>query len=270
MSGGSATNGQAADGQAGLLAEVRSLVDKEESVVVATVVQSSRGTGARMLVYPDGTTRDSLDGLVDQQQAVSDALEQLRRAASKTIEYPGETLVFYDVCPAPAKLLVFGGVHIAVPLVELATTLGFRTTVVDARGQFANRERFPRASEVVVAYADDYLHGRRLDASTYVVVLTHDPKLDDPAIVHALEAPVIGYVGAIGSRKTHAGRVERLKEAGLTDDQLSRIHAPIGLDIDARNPEEIALAILAEIVAVRNGSKLAKRERPAALAAQPA
>lgn len=254
-----------------MLAEVRSLVDKEESVVVATVVQSARGTGARMLVYPDGTTRGALDGLVDQSQVVRDALEQLRRAASKTLEYPGsdgETLVFYDVFPSPARLLVFGGVHIAVPLVELATTLGFRTVVVDARGQFANRERFPRASEVVVAYADDYLTGRRLDASTYVVVLTHDPKLDDPAVIHALRAPVVGYVGAIGSRKTHAGRVERLKAAGLTDEQIGRIHAPIGLDIDARNPEEIALAILAEIVAVRNGAKLAQRERPAALAAR--
>ena len=248
-------NGRATDGRAAMLAEVRALVDAEESVVVATVVQSARGTGARMLVYPDGTTRGSLDGLVDQGRVVEDALEQLRRAASKTLEYPGEdgqTLVFYDVFPAPAKLLVFGGVHIAVPLVELATPLGFRTVVVDARGQFANRERFQRASEVVVAYADDYLTGRRLDASTYVVVLTHDPKLDDPAVIHALRAPVVGYVGAIGSRKTHAGRVERLKAAGLTDEQIGRIHAPIGLDIDARNPEEIALAILAEIVAATN------------------
>ncbi|MDP8924358.1 MAG: XdhC/CoxI family protein [Chloroflexota bacterium] len=253
-----------------LLGEVRALVEQEESVVVATVVQSSRGAGARMLIYPDGSTRGSLDGLVDEGRAMTDALEQLRRAASKTLEYPGadgETLVFYDVFPSPARLLIFGGVHIAVPLVELATTLDFRTTVVDARGQFANRNRFPRASEVVVAYADDYLADRRLDASTYVVVLTHDPKLDDPAIIHALRAPVVGYVGAIGSRKTHAKRVERLKEAGLTDEQIGRIYAPIGLDIDARNPEEIALSILAEIVAVRNGAPLAKRERPAALAA---
>ncbi len=270
MTAGPGTNGQATGGRAGLLAEVRGLVDKEESVVVATVVQSARGTGARLLVYPDGTTRGSLDGLVDERQAVQDALEQLRRSASKTIEYPGadgETLVFYDVFPAPAKLLVFGGVHIAVPLVELATVLGFRTTVVDARGQFANRERFPRASEVVVAYADDYLAGRRLDASTYVVVLTHDPKLDDPALIHALKTDA-RYVGAIGSRKTHAKRVERLREAGLTDGQIEKIHAPIGLDIDAQNPEEIALAIMAEIIAAKNGVPALIRPKPAEAAAR--
>jgi xanthine dehydrogenase accessory factor len=237
--------------QADMLAEVRSLVDKEESVVVATVVQSAQGTGARMLVYPDGTTRGSLDGLIDAGQAVQDALEQLRRAASKTLEYPGadgETLVFYDVFPSPARLLVFGGVHIAVPLVELATTLGFRTTVVDARGQFANRERFPRASEVVVAYADDYLSGRRLDASTYVVVLTHDPKLDDPALDVALKSAAF-YIGALGSKRTHAKRVARLTELGHGERALARIHAPIGLDIGAVSPAEIAVSILGEIVA---------------------
>jgi xanthine dehydrogenase accessory factor len=168
-------------------------------------------------------------------------------------------LIFYDVYPSPDRLLIFGGVHIAVPLVELAKVLGFRVTVVDARGNFANAERFPRADEIVVAYADDYLENARLDLSTYVVVLTHDPKLDDPAIIHALKRPV-RYIGAIGSRRTHAGRKERLLAAGMTEEQIATIHGPIGLNIGARNPEQIALSILGEMVAAKNGVPTLSRE----------
>jgi xanthine dehydrogenase accessory factor len=149
-----------------------------------------------------------------------------------------------------------------VPLVELAKTLGFRITVVDARGQWATRERFPKADEIAVSYADEFLDTARLDLSTYVVVLTHDPKLDDPAIIRAVQHDV-RYIGAIGSRRTHAGRIERLKAAGITDEQVAKIHAPIGMDIRARNPEEIALSILAEMIAAKNGVQtLARHAAP--------
>jgi xanthine dehydrogenase accessory factor len=237
------------------LAEVRRRVEAEQAVVVATIVDGPSGVGQRMLLFPDGATRGSLGVAELDRRAATDFRERLLQAESKTIEYPGEggeTLVFYDVYPAPDRLLVFGGVHVAVPLVELAKTLGFRVTVVDARGQWATRERFPKADEIVVSYADEYLETARLDLSTYVVVLTHDPKLDDPAIIRAVQHDV-RYIGAIGSRRTHAGRVERLRAAGITDEQIAKIHAPIGLDIRARNPEEIALSILAEMVAAKNG-----------------
>ena len=239
-----------------LFAELRRNVEAEEAVVVATVVQGPKGPGARMLVFPDGSTRGDLGDDELQRRAVPEALQQLRRGVSGTVAYDGaegETLVFFDVYPAPSRLLVFGGVHIAVPLVQFAKLMGFRVVVVDARGRFATRERFPSADEIVLAYADEYLSRTQLDTSTYVVVLTHDPKLDDPALIHALKTDV-PYVGAIGSRRTHAKRVERLLEAGLTREQIGRIHAPIGLDIDAQNPEEIALAILAEVVAAKNGA----------------
>jgi xanthine dehydrogenase accessory factor len=240
------------------LAEVRRRVEAEEAVVVATIVDGPRGVGNRMLIYPNGTTRGSLGDAEMDARATTDYRDQLLKAESKTIEYPGQggddgaTLIFYDVYPSPDRLLVFGGVHVAVPLVELAKTLGFRTTVVDARGQWATRERFPRADHIAVMYADEFLETARLDLSTYVVVLTHDPKLDDPAIIEAAKHD-IRYIGAIGSRRTHAGRVERLKAAGLTDEQIAKIHAPIGLDIKARNPEEIALSVLAEMIAAKNG-----------------
>jgi xanthine dehydrogenase accessory factor len=223
-----------------------------------------------MLIYPNGTTRGSLGSAELEARAKADYRDQLLKAESKTLEYPSEstnggsgepTLLFYDVYPAPDRLLVFGGVHVAVPLVELAHTLGFRTTVVDARGQWATRERFPKADHIAVMYADEFLETARLDLSTYVVVLTHDPKLDDPAIIEAAKHD-IRYIGAIGSRRTHAGRIERLKAAGLTDDQIAKIHAPIGIDIRARNPEEIALSVLAEMIAAKNGVQTLARHAP--------
>ncbi|MFN8632791.1 MAG: XdhC/CoxI family protein [Chloroflexota bacterium] len=249
---------------AAFLAEARRRVENEEATVIATVVDGPAHVGGRMLIYPDGSTRGSLGSADLDAKAKADYRDQLLKAESKTISYPGddgETLVFYDVYPSPDRLLVFGGVHVAVPLVELAKTLGFRTTVVDARGQWATRERFPKADEIAVMYADEFLENARMDLSTYVVVLTHDPKLDDPAIVRAVQHDV-RYIGAIGSRRTHAGRKERLKGVGVTDEQLAKIHAPIGLDIHARNPEEIALSILAEMIAAKNGVQTLARHNP--------
>lgn len=242
-----------------VLAEVRSRVEREEAVVVATVVASPRGIGNRLVIYSDGTREGTLGDAATDERAVKDARTQMLAAESKTLEYPDETLVFFDVYPAPDRLLIFGGVHVAVPLAELAKILGFRVIVIDARGQFATRDRFPNADEIVVSYAEEYLQTARLDLSTYVVVLTHDPKLDDPAIVHAVKHD-IRYIGAIGSRNTHAKRVERLREAGITDEQIAKIHAPIGLNIRARNPEQIALAILGEMVAAKNGVDTLHRE----------
>jgi xanthine dehydrogenase accessory factor len=258
MSAPSATPGR------DLFWEVRRRVEAEEAVAVATVVQAPRGVGARMLVFPDGSTQGSLGDDDLQRRALPDALEQLRRGVSKTVTYDkdgAETLVFFDVYPSPNRLLVFGGVHIAVPLVKFAKLLGFRVSVIDARGRFASPERFPDADEIALEYADEYLARTRVDGSTYVVVLTHDPKLDDPALIHALQTDA-RYIGAIGSRRTHAARVERLREAGLTDEQIGRIHAPIGLDIDAQNPEEIALAIAAEMLAAKNGASTSVAARP--------
>jgi len=254
------------------LAEVRRRVEAEEAVVVATIVAAPSGVGERMLIYPDGSTRGSLGNAELDRRATTDYRPQLLQAESKTIAYPGlgaeseETLVFYDVYPSPDRLLIFGGVHVAVPLVELAKVVGFRVTVIDARGQWANRERFPKADEIVVGYADEYLATARLDLSTYVVVLTHDPKLDDPAIIEAVRHD-IRYIGAIGSRRTHAGRIERLKGVGVTDEQLAKIHAPIGMDIRARNPEEIAVSILAEMIAAKNGVQTLARHAGARVAA---
>jgi xanthine dehydrogenase accessory factor len=156
------------------------------------------------------------------------------------------------VFPRRPTLVIFGGVHIAAELVPLAKSLGYRTVVADGREAFLSRERFPAADELVLAWPEEAFAKVGLDAATYVCVLSHDPKFDEPALEIALRSPA-AYVGAIGSRKTQATRRERLKAAGFTEDELARLRGPIGLDLGGRQPAETALAILAEMTALRYG-----------------
>jgi xanthine dehydrogenase accessory factor len=151
-------------------------------------------------------------------------------------------------------MVIFGAVDFTAALAKVAKVLGYRVVVCDARAVFATRQRFPMADEVVNDWPDRYLEkiGDELGPRDAVCVLTHDTKFDVPAIVGAL-ATNVGYLGAMGSRRTHTKRVERLREAGVTDDELARIRAPIGLDIGGRTPEETAVSICAEIIALRTG-----------------
>jgi xanthine dehydrogenase accessory factor len=153
--------------------------------------------------------------------------------------------------PAP-RLVIIGGVHVGIPLSRFARELGFAVVVVDPRSKFANRERFPDADEILVAWPDEALAGLAVDERTYIVLLTHDPKLDEPALASALQTGA-AYIGAIGSRKTHAERFARMARRGVTDEELGRVYAPIGLDLGGGTPEETALSIIAEVVAVKNG-----------------
>ena len=159
--------------------------------------------------------------------------------------------VFCDVILPPESLVIVGGVHIAQTLSELAARVGYRPVICDPRPVFASAERFPGV-EVVNDWPDRGFERIGLDASTAVATLTHDPKLDDPALAAALGSSAF-YVGALGSRKTHARRLERLRERGVSEAALRRIAAPIGLPIGARTPDQIALAVMAEVVAARNG-----------------
>jgi xanthine dehydrogenase accessory factor len=156
-----------------------------------------------------------------------------------------------------------GGVHIAIALASIARTLGYRTVIVDPRRVFGSPERFEQADELIEAWPEEAFSRIDLTGETAVSMLTHDPKIDDPALRIALASEAF-YVGALGSRSTQAARRQRLQEAGLTDAQLSRLHGPIGLDIGAETPEEIALAIMAEVVAARRG-----RQHPAEVPAGP-
>ncbi|GGO44404.1 hypothetical protein GCM10012287_09930 [Streptomyces daqingensis] len=164
---------------------------------------------------------------------------------------PPATLLVESSAPPP-RMLVFGAIDFAGALATTGSFLGYRVTVCDARPVFATPARFPGADEVVVEWPHRYLDSQQLDARTVVCVLTHDAKFDVPLLERALRLP-IAYVGAMGSRRTHLARLEQLREAGLGDAELARLHSPIGLDLGARTPEETALSIAAEIVAVRHG-----------------
>ena len=171
--------------------------------------------------------------------------------------------VFVEPFRRPAHLIIVGAIHIAIPLHRLAKLMAYRVTVVDARAKFATRERFPDADELIVAWPDEAMAMLPLDNSAYVVILTHDPKFDLPALRAVLGKPV-GYIGAIGSRKTNQNRFDALRAEGFTDEQLARVHGPIGLDLGGRGAEETALGILAEITAVRfggSGSSMRQRQQ---------
>ena len=160
--------------------------------------------------------------------------------------------VFVEPFRRPAHLVIIGAIHIAIPLHRLAKLMGYRVTVVDARKKFASKERFPGADELIVAWPDEAMAKISVDRSTYVVILTHDPKFDLPALRSVLRKDA-GYVGAIGSRKTNQNRFDALRREGFTEEELAQVHGPIGLDLGSRGAEETALGILAEITAVRFG-----------------
>lgn len=242
-----------------LYTELAAAIQADQLIASITVLRGP-GQGRRRLVWPDGRSRGSLGDPQIDDLATTHARNALARQQSErlVVEEPpaGESTpldLFIDVHVPPPKLVIVGAVHIAIPLVTFAKTLGLRTVVVDARTVFASQERFGHADALMIGWPADILPELNLNESTYVVTLTHDEKLDNPALVVALNHPV-RYIGALGSKRTHAKRVEALKAEGVSAAQLARIHAPIGLDLGGRSPAEIALAIMAEIVTVMNSS----------------
>jgi xanthine dehydrogenase accessory factor len=222
----------------------------------ATIVKG-KNPGATLALRGDGTVAGSLGDRALDEAANAAAREAMavQQAVRCLVETKlGTVDMFIDVEPPPPRLIVVGAVHIAIPLVTFAKVLGFHTIVLDARTAFATPERFGHADLLRTGWPADALPQLDVDEATCFVILTHDEKIDDPALVFACRSPA-RYIGALGSRRTHADRVARLKEAGLTDAEVARIRAPIGLDIGARRPEEIAVAIMAEIVAAVNGKR---------------
>jgi xanthine dehydrogenase accessory factor len=208
--------------------------------------------GAKLLVRADGTTDGGL-GDADLDRAAVEAAEELMWAERSELREVEGVKLFVDVTAPAPRLVIFGAVDYADALCRLAKAAGWRPFVCDPRSQFATRERFSEAEDVIAAWPDDALARLGgIDRATYIAVLTHDPKLDDATLTIALrsEAP---YVGAMGSRRAQAGRRERLLAAGMEEELLERIAAPIGLDLGAVTPEETALSIMSEVVAVRNG-----------------
>jgi len=255
------------------LAEVVAAVREERPVAVATVVAhpDAARIGRRLVVWPDRRS-GSLGGDRVDDAVTDDARGLLASGRTGALHYGpegqrrGEGLtVFVNSFEPPPRMLVFGAIDFAGAMARLGGFLGYRVTVCDARPVFATATRFPDADEVIVDWPHRYLAAEaeagRIDARTVVTVLTHDPRFDVPVLEVALRLD-LGYVGAMGSRRTHDDRLSRLREAGLSEAELARLSSPIGLDLGARTPEETAVSIAAEIIAMRwggGGSRLAER-----------
>ncbi|MGW8632823.1 XdhC family protein [Streptomyces sp. NPDC055793] len=231
------------------------------TAALARVVQGPGDLlGRALLVHPDGTYEGGLGGHPDlDRTAAAEARALLDNGRTGTVRLsedgshcPGGLTLLVESSVPPPRMIVFGAIDFAAALVRAGKFLGYHVTVCDARPVFATQARFPGADEVVVDWPHRYLRSTSTDARTVLCVLTHDAKFDVPLLTEALRMPV-AFVGAMGSRRTHRDRDRRLREAGLTEHELSRLRSPIGLDLGARTPEETALSIAAEIVAARRG-----------------
>ena len=253
------------------LGQITAAVERGEPVAVATVVAGPGQIGARRVIWArdsiqatdgdgwhsgaSGTLRSArLDAAVDDdvRGMLAQGLTGIRRYGAQGERRGDDLSVFVNsFAPAP-RMLVFGAIDFATAVARVGKFLGYHVTVCDARKVFATASRFPDADEVVVDWPHRFLAATEVDARTVICVLTHDPKFDVPLLEVALRTPA-GYIGAMGSRRTHDDRLARLREVGLTEDELARLRSPIGLDLGARTPEETAVSIAAELIQLRWG-----------------
>ena len=251
------------------LGSVAADIAEGRPVAVATVIAHPNAAlvGHRLVIRPEG---EAMGGSLGSQRAddavLDDARGLLAAGRTETLTYGpdgerrGEGMRVFVASYAPRpRMLVFGAIDFAAAVARVGSFLGYAVTVCDARPVFATASRFPGADEVVVTWPHKYLAGEveagRVDGRTVICVLTHDPKFDVPVLEIALRLPDVAYVGAMGSRRTHEDRTRRLREAGLTDEDLGRLSSPIGLDLGARTPEETAISIAAEIIALQWGGR---------------
>ncbi|HEX6520588.1 MAG TPA: XdhC/CoxI family protein [Streptosporangiaceae bacterium] len=251
------------------LGDIAAAVERGEPVAVATVVAGPGQVGARRVIWgrpgagagphengASGTlgSGERLDAAVDDdvRGMLAQGLTAIRRYGAHGERRGDELSVFVNSFAPRPRMLVFGAIDFAAAVARTGKFLGYHVTVCDARKVFATASRFPDADEVVVDWPHRFLAGTEVDARTVICVLTHDPKFDVPLLEVALRTPA-GYIGAMGSRRTHEDRLTRLREAGLTEEELTRLRSPIGLDLGARTPEETAISIAAELIQLRWG-----------------
>src|ERR687884_578681 len=250
----------------GLLKRWHASLAEQSPVAVATLIEGP-GIGGKILITPEDHVGSS--GNEDLDRAIIETARGMLEGGSTGTRHYGprgqrrmeDVTVFIQSFAPPPGMYVFGAIDFASAVAKIGKFMGYRVTVCDARAVFATRERFPSADEIVVAWPDEFLKTAPADTRTVICVLTHDPKFDVPVLKEALKTPA-GYIGAMGSRRTHDNRTARLKEEGVTNEELARISSPIGLDIGARTPEETAVAIAGEIIALRtghSGGRLAER-----------
>ncbi|MGH7661619.1 MAG: XdhC family protein, partial [Vulcanimicrobiaceae bacterium] len=247
-----------------ILDRIVSAVRRDAPLAIAIRLDGDQ-VGAERVVGRDGEDAYGSLGNPGLDYAVTGEAQAVLAAGGNVVRafgHDGEPVgvdvrVFIGSFAPKPNMYIFGGVDFTRAMAHAGKDLGYRVTIVDARPVFATRQRFPQADEVVVAWPDEFLRRAPIDERTAIIVLTHDAKFDVPLLQVALKSRA-GYIGAMGSRRTHADRVEHLREVGVTDVELARINAPIGLDIGARTPEETAISIVAEIIALRAGRQGAR------------
>ena len=241
------------------LGEIAGAIRDEVPIAVATVIAGPGVLGARRVIQADTATGtlgagDRLDEAVDDdvRGMLAQGLTGVRHYGEHGERRLDDLSVFVQSFAPPPRMLVFGAIDFAAAVARAGKFLGYRVTVCDARPIFATHARFPDADEVVVDWPHRYLAQTPIDSRTVICVLTHDPKFDVPLLEVALRTPA-GYIGAMGSRRTHEDRLARLRDVGLTEDELARLRSPIGLDLGSRTPEETAVSVAAELIQLRWG-----------------
>lgn len=241
-----------------LFEELADAVRAERPVALVTSVRGPNA-GAKLLINEGGVLGTLGDADLDR-AAATDAAAMLELGVTGTRTYgpsgerrPDEVELFIESFAPPPHMYVFGAIDFAAAVARIGKLLGYRVTVCDPREKFATKKRFPEADEVVVRWPHEFLADAEVDRRTVICALTHDPKFDVPLLKAALATPA-GYIGAMGSRRTHTKRSQQLLEEGVSEEQLARISGPIGLDIGARTPEEVAVAIAGEIISLRTGA----------------
>jgi len=225
-------------------------LDSDEVFALSTVVQGPEELlGRELSIFPDGYQLGGVSPALDE-EIVRLTAGKFHEGQPQQVDLGAELDLFIDIMPPPPTLVIVGGVHIAVALTKIAKASGYRVIVVDPRRQFGTQVRFPEADEIIQKWPDEAFEQIKLNRNTAIAMLTHDPKIDDPGLLAALPSDAY-YVGALGSQKTQTARRERLLAAGLDPKLLDRLHGPIGLDLGGRSPEEIALAVMAEVVQKR-------------------
>lgn len=226
----------------------KKIVQNKPSVLISKM---SDAQSSHALITPDGNTSGTLT--VD--ATLAEIAQQARlNHQNSIVEHEGEQL-FVQEFPQKNKMVIVGSAHISLDLIDLANTFNFETIVIDPRKIFTEETRYiTKPNELHQTWPEEVLPNMSLDQDTYAVMLTHDPKIDDQAL-HILLKSEVAYIGCLGSKKTHAKRVQRLQDAGMTEEEIARIHAPVGMEIHAKTPQEIALSVMGEVIAVKNREK---------------
>lgn len=233
------------------LDSIQRILDAEEYGSVVTFVEGPE-TGLKTVLNSAGEIVSG-DLPADADAAITaDALTLMDHEQHRAMSYEGHSVFIESLAP-PQELIIFGAVHVAQSLASFGNQMGYRVTVVDSRAAFATGERFPWAERVLVGWPEDLADDLVFDRRTWVVILSHDKRHEDPVLESALKSQV-RYIGAMGSRRTHDLRLERLRETGFSDEDIGRVYGPVGLDIGAESPQEVAVSILAEMTLVRYGA----------------